>query len=213
MDEIFGQAIPILQLVLPGFLATFIFYWLTDSPKPSQFERVIQALFGTALIRFLVELFQHLAIWIGQFHSFGTWDQQSTDLSSAFVGIVLGLGLAYFGNNDHLYTIARKLNFTFRSGYGSDWRFAHSTLKERSIVLQFVDGRRLAGYPRTWPTESEGGHYLMQFPTWIVDNEFQPATGVSFMLVPAAHIQWTEFLDLVNEEEEEVNDERQAADC
>jgi hypothetical protein len=204
MEEIFGQAIPILQLVLPGFLATFIFYWLSDSPKPGQFERIVQALFGTVIIRFLVGSVESAAHWIGHYHSFGEWTAQSTDLVSAFLAATLGLGLAYVGNNDFLYAISRKLNFTFRSAYGSDWRFAHRTLQQRSVVLQFLDGRRLAGYPRAWPTDPEKGHYLMQFPTWIVDDEYQPATGVSFMLVSASDVQWTEFLDLVEEEENDV---------
>lgn len=66
--------------------------------------------------------------------------------------------------------------------------------------MQFIDGRRLAGYPRSWPTDPEKGHYLMQFPTWIVSNEFEPATGIEFMLVSSLDVSWTEFLDVVEDE-------------
>lgn len=35
MGEIAGTLIPILQALLPGFLATVIFYWLADAKKPN----------------------------------------------------------------------------------------------------------------------------------------------------------------------------------
>ena len=55
MDEIAGTLMPILQALLPGFLAMVVFYWLADAKKPGQFEQVIQALICTGLIKILVD--------------------------------------------------------------------------------------------------------------------------------------------------------------
>lgn len=43
MDNVLAEALPVLQVIIPGFVVTFIFYWLSDAPKPGQFERVIQS--------------------------------------------------------------------------------------------------------------------------------------------------------------------------
>jgi len=203
MEDFFGKAVPFLQVVLPGFLATFIFYWLSDSQKPGQFERVIQALIGTAIIQFLASYIQAFALMVGEFYCLGVWTEKSSAICSACLAVAFGLLLAYLGNNDILYRVARKMGLTHRSADGSDWRFAHRTLKDRSIVLQLLDGRRLAGYPRSWPTDPEKGHYLMQFPTWIENDQFVPAEGVSFMLVSGVDVQWTEFLEPVKDEEDD----------
>lgn len=199
MDDLFGKAIPFLELVLPGFLATFIFYWLSDSPKPGQFERIVQALIGTVIIKFFIGYVEPSAIWVGEWYSFGEWNEEVLPLCSAGLAVLLGLALAYFSNNDVLYTLCRKLKLTHRSSDLSDWGFAHRTLNDRAIVLQFFDGRRLVGYPRSWPTDSEKGHYLMQFPTWIVDGEYQAAAGIEFMLIASADVLWTEFLNKVED--------------
>lgn len=199
MDELFGQAVPILRLVLPGFLATFIFYWMSDAPKPSQFERIVQALMGTVAIQFCTECIKYAALWAGKYYEIGSWTGLSTGLCSVVLALFLGLTLAYLGNKDVLYSAGRKVGLTHRSAYRSDWHFAHRTLNDRSVVLQLLDGRRLAGYPRSWPSDTEKGHYLVQFPTWIVDNKFEPATGVSFMLISVVDVLWTEFLDPVED--------------
>nr|WP_314488924.1 DUF6338 family protein [uncultured Pseudomonas sp.] len=200
MEDLFGSAVPVLLLVLPGFLATFIFYWLSDTPKPGQFERIVQALIGTAIIQFFVRYIELAALWIGKWYSFGEWNNEVLSLWSTGLAVLMGLALAYAGNNDFLYKLCRKLNLTHRSSDVSDWNFAHRTLKDRSIVLQLVDGRRLAGYPRSWPADPEKGHYLMQIPTWIVGNAYEPAIGIEFMLISATNVLWTEFLDKIEDD-------------
>ena len=55
MNEIASDILPVLQALLSGFVATIIFYWLSDTAKPNQFERVIQALICTGVIKLLVD--------------------------------------------------------------------------------------------------------------------------------------------------------------
>ena len=54
MDSLTNDIVVILQYLLPGFLAAWIFYGFTSHPKPSQFERVVQALIFTLIIHLAV---------------------------------------------------------------------------------------------------------------------------------------------------------------
>lgn len=126
---------------------------------------------------------------------------------SYILAVALGLALAFISANDTLYKVARQANLTMRFSEGSEWCFAHRTLRDRGVILNFNDGRRLAGYPRAWPTCPEKGHYLIQFPTWIVANEgdqgadnFEPADGIEYMIIPNSEVMWTDFLSKPTEE-------------
>jgi len=47
MDSFAKDFVTLLQYLLPGFVAAWVFYSFTSFPKPSQFERVVQALIFT----------------------------------------------------------------------------------------------------------------------------------------------------------------------
>lgn len=194
MGEIAGTLMPILQALLPGFLATVIFYWLADAKKPTQFEQVVQALICTGLIRFLVDGIKYIAIWIGQFHSLGVWTENIATGWALLLAGVFGLGLAYLSQHDVLYKFARKIGLTSRASVG-EWRYAFLRFPDRGLVLNFKDGRRLMGYPLAWPAEPEGGHFVMEFPTWLEGDKAIPQDGVTYLMVANNDVQWVEFLE------------------
>lgn len=194
MGEIAGKLLPVLQALLPGFLATIVFYWLADAKKPGQFEQVIQALICTALIKFVVDLISEVLVWVGQWHSFGLWTTNVATTWSLALAVVFGLCLAYLSQHDLLYKFARRIGLTSRASVG-EWRYAFLRFPDRGIVLNFKDGRRLMGYPLAWPAEPEEGHFVMEFPTWLVGDEAQPQDGVTFLMVANSDVQWVEFLE------------------
>ena len=49
MSWAFGDIVGVLTFLLPGFVAASIFYSLTSYPKPSPFDRVVQALIFTVI--------------------------------------------------------------------------------------------------------------------------------------------------------------------
>lgn len=51
MEHLAPAVLALLQFLLPGFLAAWVFYAFTSYRKPSEFERVIQALIFTLLIK------------------------------------------------------------------------------------------------------------------------------------------------------------------
>lgn len=201
MDSVLAEALPVLQAVMPGFVVTFIFYWLSDAPKPGQFERVIQALMSTVVIQVVVDVIRSLSLLVGQYHSLGPWTDNVASGCKITIAVGSGLLLARWANSDAIYSVFRDLKLTSRSADG-EWRFAHRTQKDRGVTLQLKDGRRLAGYPRAWPTDPATGHYLIIQPTWIVDGRYEPADRITSMLISIADVAWTEFLDRPEEEDE-----------
>lgn len=185
---------PILQALLPGFLAMVVFYWLADAKKPGQFEQVIQALICTGLIKILVDGIAVIAFWVGQWVTLGSWTENVATSWAIALAIGFGLALAYFSRHDVLYKFARKVGLTAKASVG-EWRYAFLRFPDRGVVLSLKDGRRLMGYPLAWPAEPESGHFVMEFPTWVVGEELVPQDGVTYLLIANSDVQWVEFLE------------------
>ncbi len=81
-DELAKDFVVLLTYLLPGFLAAWVFYGLTSHPKPSQFERVVQALIFTLIIQTLVPPCQWVLESIGTVWSIRPWDRTSEGLTS-----------------------------------------------------------------------------------------------------------------------------------
>lgn len=185
---------PLLQALLPGFLMMIVFYWLADAKQPGQFEHVIQALICTGLIKILVDVISSAAVWAGRWGTVGTWTENVAMAWAILLAIGFGLGLAYCSRHDVLYRLARKVGLTSRASVG-EWRYSFLRFPDRGIVLSLKDGRRLMGYPLAWPAEPVGGHFLMEFPTWVVGEKLEPQEGVTFLLIANSDVQWVEFLE------------------
>ncbi|WP_338523998.1 DUF6338 family protein [Pseudomonas batumici] len=201
MEDLANKVIPLVQLLIPGFVVTTIFYWLSESPKPGQFERTIQALIGTGVISLIVSGIEWLLKYVGG-HGV-VWGAWSTTVESAWaigLAILIGFGLAFAANHDSLYQVARRLGFTSRASY-KEWIYAFRKFPGRAVVLNFLDGRRLFGYPLVWPTDPKEGHFLMQFPAWIADNDYVESPGVEFLLVCNADVY---FVEILNSPEESI---------
>ena len=194
MEDLATKVLPLVQTLVPGFIMTMIFYWLSESPKPSQFERSIQALIGTAIISLVVAGIKWGLFYVGH-HWFIVGDWSSTVETTWAVGIavIIGFGLSYAANHDTLYRIARDKGLTSRASY-REWIYAFRKFPGRAVVLNFLDGRRLFGYPLVWPTDPKDGHFMMQYPAWIVDDEYVDSPGVEFLLVCNVDVYFVEFL-------------------
>src|SRR5476649_1991178 len=98
MGEVPKDIFLLLTQLLPGFVAAWVIYGLTSYPRPSQFERAIQALIYSFLVGAIIMLEEKFFIFLGRVHSFGIWDKQSETVSSAVVAILFGLGISYCSN-------------------------------------------------------------------------------------------------------------------
>lgn len=181
--------------LLPGFLAAWVFYGLTSHPKPSQFERTIQALIFTFIVQILVPSVRWALESVGEVLSIGQWSTTGEGFASLLLAISLGAFLAYFTNNDSFHSKLRKWGFTTRTSHPSEWFYVLSQ-KVTFIILHLRDGRRLYGWPKEWPIEPGKGQFYIMVPSWIQDDGKQvDLPELDGILINASDVQWVEFLD------------------
>src|SRR5579863_10088047 len=160
------DVVSLLLQLFPGFIAAWILYGFSSYPKPSQFERLAQALVFSFFVKVLLIPDRAFLFWVGTFRSFGIWDDDSQLLAATFTGVAIGLGGAYFARNDKLYSGARILGLTRRTAYPSEW-FGALTREPRYIVLHLKDGRRIFGWPLQWPSDPTAGYFELVESKWL----------------------------------------------
>lgn len=195
MPELSKETTALLQYLLPGLLAAWVFYGLTSHVKPSQLERVIQALIFTFLVQAVLPVVRWSLELIGMWFSIRPWDSGSETLALAVIAVMVGASLAYLTNKDSFHRWIRAKGFTTRASYPSEW---HGVLSERQshVVLHLTDERRLSGYPQVWPSEPDKGHFFIIQPGWLSESgEHQLLCGIEGLLINTKDVKWVEFID------------------
>lgn len=198
MPDISKDLILLLQYLLPGFLVAWVYYGLTSHLKPSQFERVVQALIYAMVVKIFVLAIQTLFIFIGSFKSFGNWTANTDLVVSALSALALGVSLSMLSVKDTFHSWMRKLKFTKKSGNPSEW-YAALDNYPRFIVLHLKGSRRLFGWPHLWPSDSEKGHFFMTNISWLEQdeegkNKIQELDSLDGILVNVSEVELIEFL-------------------
>ena len=195
------EAISVLVFLLPGFVAATIFYSLTSYPKPSAFDRVVQALIFTVIGQAITT-----AILLSNSATENSpWAKNWELVLSVLIAVVLGLTTSFILNRDTLHRILRWLGFTKETSYPSEWYSAFSRHHDCYVMLHLKGQRRLYGWPEEWPSCPDEGHFRIAEGEWLVEEERIPAKGVSAILIPAGEIEMVEFLNSTHEESEEMS--------
>lgn len=186
----------LLVQLFPGFVAAWILYGLTAYPKPSQFERVVQALVFSFLIKALLPFEEQVLLLFGKLFVLGTWNDDAQLLASALTGVVFGLVGSYYANNDKLYKSARYLGLTKRTAFPSEWYGAFAE-EPRYVVLHISGNRRITGWPRQWPSDPAAGHFMLMDAAWLTDDPAKPEIpldGNHSILIAAKDVEFVEIL-------------------
>jgi len=180
--------------LLPGFLTAWIFYSLTAHPKPSPFERVIQALIFTMIVQALVVLVRY-ALFLGSvWGSVGHWNSDVRLIWSVLLACALGLVASRLTNNDKLHKTLRRYRWTTRTSLPSEWYSAFCSYPNW-VVLNLSGERRLYGWPEQWPDQPDQGHFVIDEPEWLLqDGSRAPLPWVQRILVPATDVLFVEFI-------------------
>ncbi|MGA3800545.1 DUF6338 family protein [Pseudomonas fluorescens] len=193
MDDLVKEVIPLLQYLIPGFFAAWIFYSLTAFKRPDTFGQIVQALIFTFVIHGIVVLIGALLLWIGQRGIvFGTWDKEAQAAWSGVIAVLTGLISCYLANNDNLHAWLRRKKITKQSSYPCEWFSAFSGHK-RFVVLHLVDERRLYGWPTEWPSEPSSGQFVINDPSWLDDEGKELPLAAELLVIDASKVQWVEF--------------------
>lgn len=194
MDSISKDVITILQYLLPGLLAAWIFYGFTSYPKPPQFERVIEALIFTLIIQSVVFFEKVAVLKVGVLWNVGNWNEHSEIICSTVSAIFLGALFSYYANNDKFHKLIRHIGISRETSYPSEW-FGTFLKNVTYVVLHLKDERRIYGWPIEWPSDPDRGHILLEQASWIKDGEEIPITGVKSVLIDVDDVRWVEFME------------------
>lgn len=201
MDEI-KDIIPLLQYLLPGFLAAWIFYGLTSFEKPSPFERIIQALILTLIVQSLVIITRDvLELADNPYISFGEWSSDSSLVWSVIHGAVTGLLFSFLANKNGAHEILEKLGITKETSFPSQWVSAFSQ-NAKYIILHLEGGRRIFGWPREWPCSPVDGHIFLTGACWLTEDEVIPLEGMEGILIPSSQVEYVEFVNHLVEQKQ-----------
>lgn len=201
MEPITNDLIKLLQYLLPGFVTAWVFYSFTSYPKPSQFERIVQALIFTIFIQAFSGLIEYFYISIARDLKMVAWNTKINTFCQLTLSVLIGIVFSYFANNDKFHKILRELSVTKETSYSSEW---FSAFSERiTYVVLHLDGeRRIYGWPIEWPTEPNKGHFLLTQASWLLeDNSQVPLEGVERVLINASYVELVEFMDKTWESE------------
>ena len=183
MDKLSSEAVAVLAYLLPGFVATAVFYALTPLPKPDAFNRIVHALIFTALSHACLQTldlaheFQRSIVW--------------SIPAAIAIAIVVALAL----NHDAFHRVLRKLRITKETAYPSEWFSTFARHPDRYIVLHLRGDRRLYGWAEEWPSDPTSGHFRIADCEWLTpDGKSRPVSNVEVMLIPNSEVEMVEFV-------------------
>ncbi len=192
MDWTSSDVLTVLTFLLPGFVSAATYYSLTSYGKPSEFERVVQALIFTMIVQGL--LFGGLAL-LEVFRGVSIAVSSTIQLvSTILIGIGVGVMASYFTNYDVLHSLFRRIGITKENSYPTEWYSAFSQHGESYVVLHLTGERRLYGWPDEWPSVPGEGHFVVSQGEWLTEDGTIPAAQGSKIVVSAADVEMVEFL-------------------
>ncbi|MDB5851092.1 MAG: hypothetical protein JWP29_4844 [Rhodoferax sp.] len=193
MPELSKDVVALLQYLAPGFLVAWVYFGLTSHEKPSQFERVVQALIFTVVIQALVVCEREALLLAGRVYSLGTWTADSTLYASLVTALISGLLLSAVDNAEVFHRWARHLKISNRSGQPGEWAWTFSLFKTR-VELHLKDGSRMYGYPQVWPSEHGKGHFFITEAVRGIDDESQSLDHLVGVLINSSEVVSVEFI-------------------
>ena len=196
MEGLPTELVNLLFQLMPGFLAAWVLYGFTAYPKPSQFERILQALIFSFLIKALLPVEKYLLFWASKYFVLGFWDSDTQIFVAAVTGLLFGLVTSYYANNDKLYALARNFRLTKRTAYPSEWFGAFSE-PTTYIVLHLTGNRRLYGWPIQWPSEPTSGHFVLTNAAWLISNQQEISLDTNEkIMIAAKDVELIEFVKM-----------------
>ena len=189
------EFVQLLNYLLPGFVASWIFHSLTSHPKSTPFERIIQALIFTAITQVLVLLVQGALLWCARFAAFGEWNPGVAFTWSLVWSLVVGLLFVWSAKNGWFHRMLSP-HITNQLSHHSVWASAFESVENKFVVLHLKGDkpRRLKGQVINWPDQNEHGHFVLSKAEWLLGNSTISNLDVVRILVAARDVEMVEFL-------------------
>jgi hypothetical protein len=188
----------VIYVLLPGFLAAWLFYGLAGKRARTPFEYIVHALVFTAIVQALVLTVRGSFLWIGRLASIGAWTNEVAFVWSTMTAVLVGLASAVLANKEWIL-LKRSKCLGLLADEGEPTSLPPdsppaSNQDQRYVVLHLSGGRRLCGSPFEWPHSSDSGHFVVIQPEWLLEqNKHVPLQGVERMSVAAQDVERIEF--------------------
>ena len=198
-----GELVGALAFLLPGFVSAAIYHALTSHPKPSAFERVIQALIFTAIVQAIVTpLPSSVRVTEVTLGAGVMWDP----LWSTGLAVLVALVVVVAVNNDAAHAVLRrprigKFGVTWESSYPSSWYSAFFRNVHRNdcyVVLYLTRKRRLYGWAAEWSNDPADGHIRITEGEWLEGGENgaeESPENLVEILIPVRDVEMVEFIE------------------
>lgn len=200
MEILSNELVAALVFLLPGFVTAWVFFGLVPFPKPSHFERVVQALIFTMLVQAAVLGVRAFALTAVSVLRLGTWTSHTALFWSVVVALGFGLLFSRWANHDTVHALLRGQGFTSVTSYPSEW-FSEFSRNQFYVVLHLEGGRRLYGWPEQWPSDPSRGQFSVTEAEWLTEDARIPLVGVRSIVIPSAQVRMVEFMQPMEREE------------
>jgi hypothetical protein len=215
------EALVVLILLLPGFLAARVVQSLCVRTKQTDLDKIVEALIYTFLVYVIFFQFSsalpftvehaeaahsssrsepagtgYLRLPIGKESDAYTlsWNGRGLLLLAA-VSLALALLISFVTNNDSILTLLRKLRFTQQTSRSSVWNDVLYTLPSDAYVsVELNDGRLIMGYLKHYSPKPEESMLFLSEATWVSATARTPIDGPGILLTKASGVKNLMFL-------------------
>ncbi|MDR3450000.1 MAG: DUF6338 family protein [Alphaproteobacteria bacterium] len=153
--------------LLPGFLGSLIYDYLVEREKPSNFERIIDAL----VLTFVSVLIVLMIFKTGSFSKDAASDivhfiGNGGILYVVLCAVSLSIIFAILNNHDVIYFCLNKVGLTYKNGGWDVWQDTFYKHRKYWVSVRYKDGRCLIGWPKFYSPTGKPRELFIADATW-----------------------------------------------
>jgi len=201
-----AEALSILFVLLPGFLAAYIVQQLAVRKAQTEFDKVIESL--------ILAVFVYIAgLPICHYRLPVSWETVSGAATVSvhwldvvwLTGLAIALGLLYSANLNHDWVLKfmRWIGLTERTSRSTIWNDVFQDIPRSYLAAGLADGRSVLGYLRYYSDDPEEASLFLEDAAWVTEEGQNPILGPGILLTKESKVQFVMFLDAASEQEPE----------
>lgn len=198
------QALAVLFIRLPGFLAAYILQSLVSRPKQTDLEKLIEALILSFVIYLVSALIMGTKLPVSWQAARDASGNVSYDIQLAWwkllvlllLPLAFGLFSAFLMQHDYVLRFFRWAGLTDRTSRASTWNDVLQDIQGAAQV-ELDDGRSVMGWVSYYSDDPDDRSLFLEHAAWVNSetNQLEPIHGPGILLTKEAAIRSVMFLD------------------